>query len=106
MKRLPKQTKLKPGQRTPKSIKVPVKSVRKLMPEVARLVADLPKGSPPAVVWTDGFNELLVKTNSVRLIVTTGLIRVSVTVQCDQVAKPLKVTVPLAVGTKIGRAHV
>lgn len=79
---------------------MPVKSLRKVLPEVTRVVADLPKGSLPRVVWTDGFSELLVHTDSVRLTVTTGLIRVSVRVQCDQTKSPVTITVPFAVGTK------
>ena len=98
--RLPRTTKLKPGQRAPKKLNVPVKSLRKVLPEVTRLVADLPTDSLPRVVWTDGFSELLVHTDSVRLTVTTGLIRVSLRVQCDQTKNPVVITVPFAVGTK------
>lgn len=98
--RLPTATKLKPGQRTPKKLNVPVKSLRKVLPEVTRLVADLPKDSLPRVVWTDGFSELLVHTDFLRLTVTTGLIRVSLRVRCDQIQSPVVITVPFAVGTK------
>ncbi len=98
--RLPRTIKLKPGQRAPKKLNVPVRSLRKVLPDVTRLVADLPKGSLPRVVWTDGFSELLVHTDSVRLTVTTGLIRVSVRVQCDQTKSPVVITVPFAVGTE------
>lgn len=95
-----KARKLKPGERSPKKLTVPVKSIRSLIRTVGRVVSDLPADGGPNVVWTDGFNELGVRTDSVGLNVTTGLIRVSVTVDCDQLPKPVTVTVPFAVGTK------
>ncbi len=98
--RLPPKAKLKPGQRSPKQLTVPVKSIGPLIKAVGREVSNLPAGAGPDVVWSDGSNELLVRTESLRLKVTTGLIRVSVTVDCEQVPKPIAITVPLAVGTK------
>ncbi|MDH4278170.1 MAG: hypothetical protein OEW83_08825 [Acidimicrobiia bacterium] len=96
---LPVSAKLKPGERTPKQLTVPVKSIQPLIRSVGRVVSDLPDDEPN-MVWTDGFNELVVRTDSLRLNATTGLIRLSVSVDCDQLAKPLTVTVPFAVGTK------
>ncbi len=100
VRRLPRATKLKPGDLAPKQLVIPIGKAQKLMPEVARLVADIPRDSTPQVVWTQGAGELLVHTDKVRLTATSGLIRVALTVECDQTDGPTTITVPLAVGSK------
>jgi hypothetical protein len=103
LRRLPRNRKLKPGEGS-QSLTVPAAKIKKLMPEVGRLVADLPRGASGDVVWTRGTSELLVHTDKVQLTCTVGLIRVSFPVACDQLEggpdKPVNVTVPFAVGTK------
>ena len=99
-RRLPRSSRLKPGDVAPNKLTIPEGKAQKLMPEVARLVADLPRGSTPEVVWSDGGSELMVNTDSIRIACTSGLIRVSVVVECDQLDGPTTITVPLAVGTK------
>lgn len=98
--RLPPSAKLEPGRLTQRRLAVPVARIRKLIPVVARKVADLPEGPSADVVWTRGDSELLVHTGTVGLALSRGLIRVSVTVECDQVSEPATITVPFAVGTE------
>ncbi|MFC7496393.1 MULTISPECIES: hypothetical protein [unclassified Nocardioides] len=89
---------LEPGT-TADWIRVPAKTAQRLLVEVARLVADLPRDSGRDVVWQSGANELLVLTDTVTLECATGLVTVGVTVSCDQLREPAAVRVPLAVGT-------
>jgi hypothetical protein len=89
---------LAPGT-TPKPLTVPQAQANKLLGSIVRVVADIPRGASPEVVWTQGSDELLVDTRSIGLVCTNGLVRVSLAVDCDQLATPAKVTVPLAVGS-------
>ncbi len=89
---------LEPGT-TAEWIRVPAKSAQRLVVEVARLVADLPRDAGRDVVWQSGANELLVLTDTTTLDVATGLVTIGVQVSCDQLKEPAVVRVPLAVGT-------
>ena len=68
---------LEPGA-TAEWIRVPAKTAQRLLVEVTRLVADLPRDSGRDVVWQSGANELLVFTDRVTLDVTPGLVTVGV----------------------------
>jgi hypothetical protein len=81
------------------TIDIPQGAAQKLLQSIVRLVADIPADSTPDVVWQLGRNELLVHTDTVELTCTSGLVRISVGVDCDQVAEVATVTVPIAVGT-------
>ena len=78
---------------------VPVSTLNKMMPAVTRLVADLPAGTTPEVVWTSGAAELLVHTDQVTLAASSGVLEVGIGVECDQLAQPATVTVSFATGT-------
>lgn len=80
-------------------VSVPVGTANRMMPAVTRLVADLPTGTTPEVVWTSGSSELLVHTDQVRLAASLGVLQFGITVECDQVAEPATVTVSFATGT-------
>ena len=104
---LPRAVTLSTG--TTKSwVSVPAKDANAMLPEVARVVADLPVGSSPEVVWGAGADELLVLTGRTVLACSTGLVQVRVPVSCDQLQDPTgegptgdaDVTVSLAVGTQ------
>ena len=71
-----------------------------MLGEVARLVADIPRGSTPEVVWTLGSSELLVHTDTARVKFTSGVVWFRVMVECDQVNGRARITIPFAVGTK------
>jgi hypothetical protein len=80
-------------------IRVPAKVAQRLLLEVSRLVADLPRDSSREVVWRSGANELLIHTDRLTLEVATGLVTLGIPVACDQLKEPGVVKVPLAVGT-------
>ena len=95
--RLDKRVKLKTGQRSPKELKLPTKDARRILREVVRLVLDLPRNSTPTVVWTRGESELLVHSNRTLITFTSGVVTVTVTVECDQ-NELVRIPVPLGVG--------
>lgn len=80
--------------------RVPQGDAGRILRAVVRLVADLPAGGSTDVVWVHGASELLVRTDTVTLACTTGLVRIGVEVDCDQLPQPTAVVVPLAVGTE------
>jgi hypothetical protein len=82
-----------------KWLTVPVSTANRMMPAVTRLVADLPVGTTPEVVWTSGSAELLVHTDQVTLAASAGVLAVGIGVECDQVPEPAIVTVSFATGT-------
>ena len=87
------------GAAAPAVLRVPAPQAERILRQTIRLVADIPKGSTPQLVWVKGADELLVRTNDVSLTCDTGLVTFTVTVACDQLQEPARVTVPLAVGT-------
>lgn len=88
------------GTTTEADVVVPQGDAQRVLRGVVRLVADLPVGSTPDVVWTSGRSELLVHTDTISLTCTVGLVRVAVRVECDQTDGPTTITVPFAVGTQ------
>jgi hypothetical protein len=90
---------VRPGSPTDKPARVPVRTAERMLRTVVRVVADLPAGSSPMVVWRAGDAELLVHTDRTTLTCAAGLVRIGVTVDCDQLEEPTQVVVPLGVGT-------
>jgi hypothetical protein len=88
------------GTPTSSLTRVPQADAQRILRAVVRLVADLPVGSTPEVVWTLGRSELLVHTAATSIVCTVGLVRIGVRVECDQTDGPVVVRVPLAVGTE------
>lgn len=91
---------LTPGALAPKATRVPQGDAQRVLRSVVRLVADLPAGSTPEVVWQQGASQLLVHTDTIGLACKVGLVTMAVRVDCDQVDGPVTVEVPLAVGTE------
>lgn len=79
---------------------VPARAANAMLPEVARLVADLPLRTTPEVLWTAGASELLVRTDQTRITCNLGIVGVDVAVACDQVRGEATVSVPFATGTE------
>lgn len=106
---LPRAVRLTEGA-TKSWISVPSKDANVMVKEAARVVADLPTGTSPDVVWTSGVNELYVDTGGTVLTCSTGLVQVRIPVACDQLADAAgsgeqgsdqaEVTVSFAVGTE------
>lgn len=80
-------------------LRVPITTVNRMLPEVARLVADLPTDTTPDVVWVSGADELLVHTDSLRLSAATGVLQATLRVECDQLREPAPVRVSFATGS-------
>lgn len=80
-------------------IRVPAALAQRTLRQTVRLVADLPRGSSPDVVWQDGANELLVHTGGIRLGCLPGLVTIGLPVSCDQLGEDALAEVPLGVGT-------
>lgn len=94
----PEPERVAPGRVASDWVRVPTSDAQRLLREVARLVADLPRDSSRDVVWTLGSSELLVHTGRLVLAVSAGLVTVGIPVECDQV-DPTTIEVPLGVGT-------
>jgi hypothetical protein len=88
-----------PGAVLEDSIEVPEAAAQRLLQSIIRFVADVPAESTPGVVWQLGRNELLVRTDTVTVACTSGLVRIGYDVECDEVGQSITVTVPIAVGT-------
>jgi hypothetical protein len=99
LRSMPTGLRLKDRQAATKWVSIPVGTVNRLMPAVTRLVADLPTGTTPDVVWTSGSSELLVHTDQVKLAASVGVLQVAIAVECDQIPEPAIVTVSFATGT-------
>jgi hypothetical protein len=100
LRRVSRRIELEPGAPAPDPLKVPEKDAQRILRQSVRLVADIPKGSSPEVVWAHGDSELLVHTGEIALACDTGQVTVSLAVSCDQVPEPARVDVPFAVGTE------
>lgn len=99
LERLGPRASLAPGEVSGKTIRVPAAEAERTLRETIRLVADIPAGSTPRLVWVQGADELLVHTDDVRLACDTGLVTISFRVACDQLGRDARVAVPLGVGT-------
>lgn len=84
---------------TPDLLKVPDDEAQRILRTTVRLVADIPKGSSPDVVWVLGANELLVHTADIGLSCQPGQVTITLPVACDQLRDGATVQIPFAVGT-------
>jgi hypothetical protein len=89
-----------PGETTKNALEVPVRDARRLVLDVVRLVADVPKQGRATIVWQQGASELAVDLAKTTLRCDPGLVTVVVTVTCDQVTEPVPLEAPFAVGTR------
>lgn len=87
-----------PGTPAPSKIRVPAGDAQRVLRSTVRFVADIAADSPPSVVWVQGEHELLVHTDEITLSCASGLVTITLAVECDQVPKDV-VTIPFAVGT-------
>ncbi|MBQ0746433.1 MAG: hypothetical protein KBT82_05720 [Marinobacter sp.] len=87
------------GDRSPDLLSVPTKDAQRVLSETVRLVLDLPRNSTPLVVWTQGDSELLVHSDQTRIGLSSGVVTLRITVECEEHGK-LVIPVPIGVGTK------
>lgn len=99
LKRLDESVVLGSGERSPDQLSVPKKDAQQVLNQVVRLVLDLPRNSSPRVVWSHGDSELLVHSDQTRIRCTSGVVTISVSVECDQF-QSVTIPVPIGVGTR------
>lgn len=90
---------LEPGTLAGKPLSVPDAAATRLLRGIVHAVADIPSDTSTVVVWQRDGSELWVDVGTVTLSSLDGMVRVAVTVGCDQLGKPVVLTVPLKVGT-------
>ena len=90
---------LVPGALTREPLAIPERDAQRLLRDVVRLVADLPIGASPNVVWQLGDSELEVDSSATTISCAEGLVTINVFVNCDQLEKLTPISVPIAVGT-------
>lgn len=95
----PLTTKVPRGKTTKDLLTIPARDAQRLLRDVVRLVADLPRDTTPIVVWEQGADELEVDTAATTITCAEGLVTIGVRVSCDQVDEQVAVEVPFAVGT-------
>ncbi len=99
LKRIDKKLLLDIGDRSPDLLSVPTKDAQRVLGETVRLVLDLPRNSTPLVVWTQGDSELLVHSDKTRISLSSGVVTLKITVECQEHGKRV-IPVPIGVGTK------
>lgn len=99
LERLPVDVVMDAGQLTPSVLSVPSKSAQEVVNSVVRLVLDLPRGSNPRVVWTQGDSELLIHSDRTKIKCSSGVVTLTVTVECDQ-SDRISIPIPIGVGTR------
>ena len=97
---VPIDRRIRPGKTTSEVLEVPVADARRLLLDVVRLVADVPKEGRSTIVWQLGASELALELARTSLRCDPGLVTVVVTVRCDQLPEPTPLEVPFAVGTR------
>ena len=90
---------LTPGTLAGKPLSVPDAAATRLLRGIVHAVADIPSGTSTVVVWQRDGSELWVDVGTVTLSSLDGMVRVAVKAGCDQLGKPVVLTVPLKVGT-------
>lgn len=99
LKRINASLLLEIGAQSPELLSIPAKDAQRVLSETVRLVLDLPRNSTPLVVWTQGDSELLVHSDETRISLSSGVVTLRITVQCEEHGK-LVIPVPIGVGTK------
>jgi len=90
---------LEPGQVPGQVVTVPAAEAQRALLGLIRFVVDIPADTSTVVVWERDGAELWVDVATVTLTCSDGLVTIGVTVGCDQLDKPVVMTVPLGVGT-------
>ncbi|PCM45837.1 hypothetical protein [Marinobacter sp. ANT_B65] len=98
LKRIEAGLLLEVGAQSPDLLSIPAKDAQQVLSETVRLVLDLPRNSTPFVVWTKGDSELLVHSDKTRISLSSGVVTLSITVECEEHGK-LVIPVPIGVGT-------
>jgi hypothetical protein len=86
------------GTPAPDGIRIPQADANRLMRGFVRFVADIDAGTNLELVWERGRDELWVDAGSIKLTCAAGILSTRLSVGCDELPRPVTVTVPFAVG--------
>jgi hypothetical protein len=86
------------GARTPDPLRIPQADATRLLRGFVRFVADIPAGTSLDVVWEQPGSELWVDAGSIDVACSSGLLKVGLSVACDEIRRPSRVALPFAVG--------
>ncbi len=95
---VPVATDVDTGTRAPDDVRIPQADANRLLRGFVRFVADIDAGSSLELVWERGHDELWVDAGTITLKCAPGILSIRLAVGCDQLPKPVTVTVPFAVG--------
>lgn len=90
---------LEPGQVPKRLVTVPAHEAQRLLRGIIRFVVDIPADTSTVVVWERAGSEMWVDVGTVSIACGEGLVRIGVKVGCDQLDKPVVLTVPIGVGS-------
>ena len=93
-----------PGRLTPGAVpkgqlSVPVDQAQRLLRAIVRFVVDIPADTSTVIVWEREGSELWVDVGTTTIACADGLVTIGVTVNCDELRKPTRVSVPIGVGS-------
>lgn len=90
---------LEPGQVPKRLVTVPAHEAQRFLRGIIRFVVDIPADTSTVVVWERAGSEMWVDVGTVSIACSEGLVRIGVKVGCDQLDKPVVLTVPIGVGS-------
>lgn len=90
---------LAPGGVPRGQLTVPVEQAQQLLRAIVRFVVDIPAGTSTVVVWERDGSELWVDVGTTTIACAEGLVTIGVTVGCDEVGTPTRISVPIGVGS-------
>ena len=90
---------LEPGQVPKQVVTVPAAEAQRLLRGIIRFVVDIPADTSTVVVWERDGSEVWVDVGTVSIACAEGLVRIGVKGGCDQLDKPVVLSVPIGVGT-------
>jgi hypothetical protein len=90
---------LTPGAVPKDQLSVPVEQAQQLLRAIVRFVADIPADTSTVIVWERDGSELWVDAGTTTIACADGLVTIGVTVNCDELRKPVAISVPIGVGS-------
>lgn len=90
---------LEPGQVTRQVVTVPADEAQRLLRGIIRYVVDIPANTSTIVVWGRDGSEMWVDVGTVSIACGEGLVTIGVKCGCDQLDRPVVLTVPIGVGS-------
>ena len=95
---------LDPGSVPKGQLSVPVEQAQQLLRAIVRFVVDIPADTSTVVVWERDGSELWLDVATTTIACAEGMVTIGVTVGCDELDKPVTITVPIGVGSSTALA--